>query len=191
MLRKGELEPQGQVVVGCARGRAASSGAARELPGARSPAREAAPGGCRALRGRTRGGVAAGPQFPSVAGCETRDFLHGSSGQAERSGLARSFRDHSELRVMEGRAGAELSESPGNRLSLVALTRSERFREKGNRKRRRLTSSAHFPNVPAQTILAKSVEIRSEVLRRCLGAPPFPSRTPFSPPFFASSIEIH
>ena len=37
MLRKGELEPQGQVGVGYARGRAASLGAARELPGAGAP----------------------------------------------------------------------------------------------------------------------------------------------------------
>lgn len=37
MLRKGELEPQGQVGVGCARGRAASPGAARWVPGAWAP----------------------------------------------------------------------------------------------------------------------------------------------------------
>lgn len=34
MLLKGELEPQGQVGVGCARGRTASPRTSRELPGA-------------------------------------------------------------------------------------------------------------------------------------------------------------
>lgn len=51
MLRKGELEPQGRVGVGCTPGTAASPGAARELPGAGAPAREAAPGGLAGFAG--------------------------------------------------------------------------------------------------------------------------------------------
>lgn len=51
MLRKGELEPQGQVGVGCARGRAASLGAAREPPGAGAPDLGSSSGKARGLRG--------------------------------------------------------------------------------------------------------------------------------------------
>lgn len=73
MLRKGELEPQGQVGVGCARGRAASPRAARELPGAGLRLGKQPLASWRALPGRTRRGLAAGAQPPLVAGCETRD----------------------------------------------------------------------------------------------------------------------
>ena len=51
MLRKGELEPQGQVGVVCARGRVASLGAAREPPGAGAPGLGSSSGKASGLRG--------------------------------------------------------------------------------------------------------------------------------------------
>lgn len=51
MLRKGELEPQGQVGVVCERGRAVSLGAAREPPGAGAPGLESRSGKASGLRG--------------------------------------------------------------------------------------------------------------------------------------------
>lgn len=103
MLRKGELEPQGQVGVGCARGRAESPGAARELPGAEASGR----GSSLWQAGGLCGDAPAEGMLLSLSPRRGPVARHGICflDQAARPrdlGSARSFRDHSELLVMEG-----------------------------------------------------------------------------------------